>query len=83
MFEKAGFKFFVVLFSLTAGGVFIWQSSRELSGEVDGSGESGESEERPLMSGSKTRSATLMEVDEAWELAVPPLEENSEEEDEK
>ena len=83
MFEKAWFRILVVLFPLVAGGVFTWQSTRKLSGEVEGSGESSDANERPLMSGSKTCSEMLMEVDEAWELAVPPLEENSDPVEEK
>ena len=86
MFQKAGFKVSIVLFSLTAGGMLVWKNSREMSGEVSDSGEAGDDEsssKRPLMSGSKTRSEMLMEVDEAWELAVPPLEGNSVAEEEK
>ncbi len=86
MFQKSGFKVSIVLFSLTAGGALIWKSSREMTSEVSDSGEvggDGVSSKRPLMSGSKTRSEMLMEVCEAWELAVPPLETNSEAEGEK
>lgn len=79
-------KFLALGFSVVVASLFIHDSVKKLTAPDPGKPGDASVEEfkwQPLMPGSKVRAEMLMEVDAAWELAVPSADPATDEEETK